>query len=99
MLAAPPVKSFDEFDHCFGFSPQMGYKFERTTIALKNGPVESEQITLDEKHPIAGGHTRVNVFAVKGRLYEIYMLYRCNLKREEYLALFSRIARELEFPR
>jgi hypothetical protein len=99
MLAAPPVKSFGEFNHYFGFSPQTGYKFEQTTIDLKNGPVDSEQITLDEKHPIAGGHTRVNVFAVNGRLYEIYMLYRGDLKREGYLALFSRIARKLEFPR
>jgi hypothetical protein len=99
MLAAPPVQSFDEFNQYFGFKPEGGYQFQRTTIALKTGPVESEQVTLDDRHPILNGHTLVNVFSVHGHLYEIYMLYRGDLKRDEYKALYARIARELEFPR
>lgn len=98
MFAAPPVKSFEEFNAYFGFKPESGYKLERTTIQLKTGPVESEQVTLDEKNPIADGHTRANVFSVAGRYYEVYMLYRGDLKRDEYNALYLRLVRELEFP-
>ena len=99
MVAAPSVKSIDEFVQLDRLTPENGYLSKPAEIKTTEGSIPAQEIRLDQNKVIPEGHTLIHAFSVRGRIYETYLLYRGAADKLKYEAIYYQIVSTLEFPR
>ena len=70
LIAAPQVKSIDEFVKLDRLTPENGYTSKQTELKTSEGSVAAQEIRLDQNKVIPEGHTLIHAFLIRGRVYE-----------------------------
>jgi hypothetical protein len=99
MVAAPPVKSIEEFVQLDRLTVENGYTSQQTELKTSEGRVAAKEIRMDLNKVIPQGHTLIHAFSVRGRIYETYLLYRGANDKTKYEKVYYQIVSTLEFPR
>ena len=98
MVSAPEVKSVEELIERDRLSEKNGYTTRQTQVKTSEGSIAATEIRLDQNRVIPEGHTLIDVFVVRGRVYETYLLYRGAGEKAKYEKIYYQILGTVKFP-
>ena len=99
IFEAPAAATSDEYIQKNRLTSQEGFEAKSAEIETNAGKLPARQLRQDHDKFLLDGRTLMNIFSVRGKLYEAQLIFRGTDRKAEYESVYYALLKSLEFPK